>query len=211
MNHQLIMENWRKYLNEQPAVMTTGEGDFVADNVDVKFEKYKKSLRSSHRKEIEEMEQLCKSGHKGTCFQLNRLKAAHGNYPKHLLKPTKKEAKVAYGNFREAWNSTAGWILPELPDLNQSAAWIITDLFFGILMSILGLKLLGALFKGAKKTLGFVKNIMLKIFDKAKMSKPVVDLIQKNPAEGIKDHLEKVKDSLNHYFAPSDLKFQGAM
>lgn len=205
------MENWRKYLSEQPAVMTTGEGDFVADNVDVKFEKYKKSLRASHRKEIEEMEQLCKSGHKGTCFQLNRLKAAHGNYPKHLLNPTKEEAKVAYGKFREAWNSTAGWILPELPDLNQSAAWIITDLFFGILMSILGLKLLGALFKGAKWGFRKIKQIMSKIFDKNKIPKQTAAAIKKNPGDGIKDHLIKVKGSLKHYFAPSDLKLQGAM
>jgi len=208
------MENWRKYLNEQPAVMTTGEeGDGVAygQGVDAKFEKYKKSLRTNSRKEIEEMEQLCQSGHKGTCFQLNRLKAVHGNYPKELLNPTKEEAKVAYAAFRENWNATAGWILPELPDINQSTAWIITDLFFGILFSILGFKLIGAMLKGVKKVLGFVKNIMLKIFDKTKMSKPVVDLIQKNPAEGIKDHLEKVKNEINHYFAPSDLKFQGAI
>ena len=52
---KLIMENWRKFLTEQPQMdMITGPGGESPDTDDF-YEKYKDSLRPEFRKNLERM------------------------------------------------------------------------------------------------------------------------------------------------------------
>lgn len=60
MNFNLIMENWRKFLAEQPAIMTGPEGESLGG--DDYWEIYKKSLRPRHRERLETMEKECNDG-----------------------------------------------------------------------------------------------------------------------------------------------------
>ena len=69
MQHKLIMENWRKYLSEQQAVMAMPDGEGLGG--DDYWVIYKKSLNPRARKDIEDMEAGCYSGEvPGYCRQI---------------------------------------------------------------------------------------------------------------------------------------------
>ena len=68
------MENWRKFLTEQPQMdMITGPGGESPDTDDF-YEKYKDSLRPEFRKNLERMEDREMGPESGYCEQVRRAK-----------------------------------------------------------------------------------------------------------------------------------------
>jgi hypothetical protein len=90
------MENWRKFLTEQPQMdMITGPGGESPDTDDY-YQKYKDSLRPRFRENLERMEDGCREQgpESGYCEQVRRAKALAREYQKRRETPYKEPGAI---------------------------------------------------------------------------------------------------------------------
>jgi len=133
MNNHLLMENWRRYLNElnlEPTMGTTDTANVV----------YTSRALSNQQK-----------------LDYNKVQRelAKGNIPPETIAAVKKAAAQAwkdfgYNQFASLWNNTLGNILPMLPRTDQGDEQFAMDLglaTFELVGMIFGF---GFLLKGAK-------------------------------------------------------------
>ena len=207
MNHQLLMENWRRYLNElnlDPTMGTTDTANVV----------YTSRALSNQQKQK---------------YNKAQRELAKGNIPPETIKKVKNAVKQAwqnfgYNKFAALWNSTLGYILPELPRTDQGSASFGLDiafLVFEIVGYVFGYTYLMKGYKILKKALTPILKVVTKIpgveklknmsAEKASEAYGIIKNKFASAAQKIKSGGPKLVDSINSNFERGMLNVLGAV
>lgn len=133
MKHQLIMERWRKHLNELDLEPTMG----VTDTANVVYT----SRALSNQQKLE--------------YNKVQRELAKGNISPEVIASVKKAAIQAwkdfgYNQFANLWNNTLGLILPMMPKTDGGDEQFAMELAILAIEIIVYLFGIGFIFKGAK-------------------------------------------------------------
>jgi len=149
MKHSLIMENWKRYLKE-----------FVPD--------------PSSNLDIAPLAAKGLSNKQATAYSKKLIGLYHPGktaITPEVVQKVKEAAKAAWDNFgynqfAELWNSTLGFILPELPKSDQDDVGLAVDigfLVFEIIGYVFGYALLIKGYKALKKVLTPIFRAIAKV------------------------------------------------